>query len=49
VPAEFSDRRSGFQIEDDKSLAQFQLFRVFEVMRNDDYSDVVLSAQPDSF
>jgi hypothetical protein len=48
VPAEFSYRRIGFQIENDKSLPKLRSLRVFEVMRNDDYSDVVLSAEPDS-
>jgi hypothetical protein len=48
VPAEFSYRRIGFQIENDKSLPQLHLPSVFKVMRNHDYSDVVLSAEPGS-
>lgn len=48
VPAEFLERRIGFQIENDKSLPQLHPLRVFEVMRNDDNSDVVFSAEPDS-
>jgi hypothetical protein len=48
VPAEFSYRRIGFQIENDKSLPKLHPVRVFEVMRNDDYSDVLFSAEPDS-
>jgi hypothetical protein len=48
VPAEFSYRRIGFQIENDKSLPKLHLLRVFKVMGNNDYSDVVLSAEPDN-
>jgi hypothetical protein len=48
VPAEFSYRRIGFQIENNKPLPKLHPLRVFEVMRNDDYSDVALGAEPES-